>query len=503
MPVLAAIDVGSNALRLVIADVDADRHITTLEYVREPVRLGEDVFAGGTISDASIERASEAFRKFRDLIDKHGAKWVRAVSTSACREALNRELFLDRIAQSSEIDLTVIGEEEEARLIYLAVADRVPLKGKVAMLVDIGGGSTEVTLVSAGQILATESFKMGSVRLLQLLRDSKRGEREFHQLLREYLDSTQRKIKKELGKEPIDLCIGTGGNIEALGDLRRDLLKRDRDSHLSVDDLDDLVKRLQSLSYEERVRELGLRPDRADVIVPASMILQKVVKQAGVREVVIPRVGLKDGLLIDMVQELYGEKRAASRDLVLSSAHQLGAKYQFDEPHGKTVAHLAVSLFDQTKQLHGCSAEHRLLLEVAALLHDIGNFVNMRDHHKHSQYLLMATQLIGLTQSQQSLVANIARYHRKSMPKIQHDSYRALSGKERVLVAKLAAILRLADAMDNEHGSRVKTIETTYKKPNLTIRLEGEGDLLLEKWALTKKAEMFEEVFGVKIVVEE
>jgi exopolyphosphatase/guanosine-5'-triphosphate,3'-diphosphate pyrophosphatase len=503
MPVLAAIDVGSNAIRLVIGNVDADRTITVIESIRESVRLGEDVFAHGSISDANIERAAEVFRKFRGLIDTHGAKWVRAVSTSACREALNRELFVDRIAQTSDIELTVIGEEEEARLIYLAVADRVPLKGKVAMLVDIGGGSTEVTLVSGGQILATESFKMGSVRLLQLLRDSRRGEREFHQLLREYLDSTHRKIKKELGNERIELCVGTGGNIEVLGDLRREVLKKERDSVLPMDDLDDLVKRLQNLSYEERVRELGLRPDRADVIVPASMILQKIVKQAGVREVVIPRVGLKDGLLIDMVQELFGEKKAASRELVLSSAYQLGRKYQFDEPHGKTVARLALLLFDETKHLHNCTMEHRLLLEVAALLHDIGNFVNMRDHHKHTQYLLMATQLIGLPQSQQTLVANIARYHRKSMPKVQHDSYRALGAKERVLVTKLAAILRLADALDNEHGSRVSAVKVEYKKPKLIIQIEGEGDLLLEKWALTKKAEMFEEVFSVKLVVEE
>jgi exopolyphosphatase/guanosine-5'-triphosphate,3'-diphosphate pyrophosphatase len=503
MPVFASIDVGSNAIRLVVGEVNAERRITVLEYLREPVRLGEDVFAHGAMSDGTIDRACDAFRKFRELIDRHSVRWVKAVATSACREALNRELFVDRIAQVSDIELTTINEEEEARLIYLAVAERVSLRDKVAMLVDIGGGSTEVTLVSAGQILTTESFKMGSVRLLQLLRDSRHGEREFHQLLREYLDSTQRKIKKELGDERIELCVGTGGNIEVLGDLRKEVLGKERDNVLTAEDLDVLVKRLQGLSFEERVRQLGLRPDRADVIVPASMILQKIVKQAGVREVAIPRVGLKDGLLIDMVQEFFGEKTQPSRAQVLASATQLGKKFQFDEAHGQTVARLALLLFDQTRQLHNCTVEHRLLLEVAGLLHDIGTFVNMRDHHKHTHYLLTASPLIGLTQAQQTLVSNIARYHRKSMPKVQHDSYRMLSAKERALVTKLAAILRLADALDNEHASRVNRIEIQYKKPKLLIRLLGEGDLLLEKWALAKKAAMFEEVFGVKVVVEE
>jgi len=503
MPVFAAIDVGSNAIRLVIGEVNAERRITVLEYLREPVRLGEDVFAHGVMSDKTIDRACDAFVKFRESIDRYGVRWVRAVATSACREALNRELFVDRIGQISDIEINTINEEEEARLIYLAVADRVPLKDKAALLVDIGGGSTEVTLVSAGQILTTESFKMGSVRLLQLLRDSRHGEREFHQLLREYLESTQQKIKKELGDQRIELCVGTGGNIEVLGDLRKEVLGKERDMVLPADELDILVKRLQSLSFEERVRQLGLRPDRADVIVPASMILQKIMKQAGVREVLIPRVGLKDGLLIDMVQEFFGEKKQPSRVQVLASAMQLGRKYQFDEAHGHTVARLALQLFDGTKQLHNCTMEHRLLLEVAGLMHDIGTFINMRDHHKHTQYLLTASPLIGLTQAQQSLVSNIARYHRKSMPKVQHDSYRMFSTKDRALVSKLAAILRLADALDNEHASRVDHVEIQFKKPKLMIRLVGEGDLLLEKWALVKKAPMFEEVFSVKIVVEE
>jgi exopolyphosphatase / guanosine-5'-triphosphate,3'-diphosphate pyrophosphatase len=281
------------------------------------------------------------------------------------------------------------------------------------------------------------------------------------------------------------------------------LLGKERDTVIGADDLETLVKRLQGLTFEERVRQLRLRPDRADVLVPASIVLQKIVKQAGVDEVLIPRVGLKDGLLIDMVEELYGEKKYSPRDQVMTSAMQVGRRYAFDESHGTTVARLAVKLFDETRHLHNLNLEQRLLLEVAALLHDIGTFVNVLEHHKHTQYLLLATPLIGLSESQMAIVANVARYHRKSFPKPAHEEYIALSPKERMIVSKLAALLRLADAMDNEHGAKVHDFRVEYNKPKFLIELQGEGDLLLEKWALMKKASLFEEVFSVKVTLEE
>ena len=503
MPTLAAIDVGSNAIRLVIASVDGDRKLTVVENLREPVRLGQEVFKRGNIAEETIERATEGFTRFKQTIEGHGAKWTKAVATSAIREALNQEFFLDRVSQASGIELNVIGPEEEARLIHLCVSEKINLRNKLAMLVDIGGGSAEITLVENGQILSTESFKMGSVRLLQVLEEKKHGERHFNQLVREYVDAAQRRIKKEIGGQKIDICIGTGGNIESLGDLRKELFGKDRDTVIAKDELDTLVKKLQGMTYEERVQELKLRPDRADVIVPASVVLQKIVKLADVDEVLIPHVGLKDGLLLDMVQELYGEKKHAYRDQVFSSALQLGRKYMFDEQHGTIVSQFAVTLFDETKNLHNLGLEYRLLLETAALLHDIGMFINVNDHHKHTLYLLMAATIIGLNQQQMAIVSNVARYHRKSFPKIAHDHYRVLSSKDRVIVSKLAALLRLADAMDNEHASKVIDFEVEYKKPKFVLRLKGESDMLLEKWALANKAAFFEEVFSAKLVVEE
>jgi exopolyphosphatase/guanosine-5'-triphosphate,3'-diphosphate pyrophosphatase len=501
MPALAAIDVGSNAIRLAIGMVDNERRLTIQELQREPVRLGQDVFNTGTISEEAIEQACDAFRKFRETIDRHGARWIRAVATSALREAQNKDLFIDRIAQASEIEVIPIGPEEEARLIHMAVARAVPLKNVLALLVDIGGGSTEMTLVSDGTILSTESFKMGAVRLLQLLEGKRHGERQFNQMVREYIDASRKKIRKEIGTRHIDLCVGTGGNIDSLGDLRKELFKKDRDTVVTAEELDTLVRKLMGFSLEERIQELRLRPDRADVIVPAALVLQNIVKEAGVDEVAIPRVGLKDGLLLDMIEELYGERKQLQRDQVIAAALQLGRKYTFDEQHGTTVARYAAQLFDQTKNLHNLGLDYRLLLEVAALLHDVGTFVNSADHHKHTLYLLTASPVIGLSGDQMAIVATTARYHRKSFPKPQHDEFQGLPSKQRVAVTKLASLLRLADAMDNEHASKVASFTVEYRKPRFILSLKGEGDLLLERWALTKKSALLEETFSVKFQI--
>jgi exopolyphosphatase/guanosine-5'-triphosphate,3'-diphosphate pyrophosphatase len=503
MPTFAAIDVGSNAMRLSIGTVDGERKLSVVDNLREPVRLGQDVFTTGAIAEQTIESAVEAFKRFRDAVDARGAKWTKAVATSATREASNRDLFIDRISQASGIDIGVIGAEEEARLIHLAVEEKVNLRNKLAMLVDIGGGSTEITLVADGNILSTESFRMGAVRLLQVLEEKKHGEKHFNQLVREYVDATQRRLKKEIGSQKIDLCVGTGGNIETLGDLRREVLGKEKDTVLEEGELDQLVRKLLGMSFEERVSQLRLRPDRADVIVPASIVLQRILKLAGIEEMVIPKVGLKDGLLIDMAQELYGEKRHPLRDQVMASALQLGKKYMFDEQHGTTVSRFAVRLFDETRTLHNLTLEYRLLLEVAGLLHDIGGFINMAEHHKHTLYLLTATPVIGLSKEQMAIVANTARYHRKSQPKIQHDAFRVLPSRDRVVVSKLAALLRVADAMDNQHAAKVSEFSVEFRKPKFIISLKGEGDLLLEKWALLKKAQMFEETYSVKVSVED
>lgn len=502
VPTIAAIDVGSNAIRLAIANADTDGGYQTVYSVREPVRLGQDVFTKGTISAHTIDRTLQTFIDFKKKLEQHGATHVKAVGTSALREAMNRDAVLKAIAKATGIEVSIIGGEEEARLIHLAAKQAVNLKNKVALLVDIGGGSVEVVLADDTTVLCTESYSMGSVRLLKIL-DEKAGEERFNQLVTEYVDATQRRLEQEIGSQKIDICVGTGGSIESIGDLRKELFAKNSNQKVTAEELKSLVKKLRSTSFEERIQDLRLRPDRADVIVPAAIVLQKIVQQSGVAEVIIPGIGLKDGVLLEILSELRDQVKGIYREQVVESARRLGKKYFYDEKHATTVAKLAVQIFDQTQTFHEMDAEARLILEVAALLHDIGHYINVANHHKHTLYLIQSSPLIGLTALQMDMVANVARYHRKSAPKIQHKHYEDLAPKHRLIISKLAAILRLADALDHEHASTVDTVEVEYKRPRFMFRLKGKGDMLLEKWALAAKRDLFESVFDANVVVED
>jgi len=380
------------------------------------------------------------------------------------------------------------------------VAGNVRLKRKVALLVDIGGGSIEISLANSREILATESFATGTVRLLQMLEQKKRGDRVFRQLVRAYVNVSDTRLQKELGKHRIGLCIATGGNVETLGDLRVQLCKGKNNTSITIEELDSILKKLESQSYEDRIRKLKLRPDRADVIIPATIALQNIADQAHVERILIPRVGVKDGLLIDMASKLHRAEEPVYHTQAISSAKLLGKKYDYEVQHSMTVARFAVQLFDSTKKLHKLGGKERTLLEVAGLLHDIGYYVGMTDHHKHSYYLIKASPIIGLDDSQREVVATVARYHSRASPKPSHREYEELPSSEQSIVTKLAPLLRLAEALDREHANKVKQLRISTGK-KLTLRLRGRGDLLLERWALARNSELFETVYKRKVVI--
>jgi exopolyphosphatase / guanosine-5'-triphosphate,3'-diphosphate pyrophosphatase len=343
---------------------------------------------------------------------------------------------------------------------------------------------------------------MGSVRLLQILNQRRLSGARFNQFVNRYVDVSNRRLKKELGGQKIEMCVGTGGSIESIGAIRRQLFNKRSSTKMSSTELATVARQLQSLSIEERVRKFRLRPDRADVISPAAVVLQKVLRQAGVREILIPGVGVKDGLLAEIVWEILYRGKHLDHHQVIHSAFQLGRKYSFDEKHGVAVARIALQIFDQSRLIHGLNGESRVLLEAAALLHDIGHFVGVSNHHKHTYYLIQAGPIIGLSPVQTEMVANIARYHRKSIPRLEHEPFRILSPKQRKQVSTLAAILRVADAIDCQHADCVQTVNLTFKGHEVIFRMRGKGDLLMAKWALAKRSDLFEEMFGTVIVEE-
>jgi len=497
----AAVDVGSNAIRLLVAEFKDPHSYRVLENVRASVRLGHGVFLTGKLSPEVTREAIRTLAAFKKRMEELRVVACHAVATSAVRESANGEEFLKRVWREARLYLETINGSEEARLIHRAVKERVEMGTGRWLLADLGGGSVEVSVADASGVIWTESHTMGAVRLLEELAGSADDPGRLQRLLTEYVDTLR--ISSAITKEPLMGCIATGGNIETLAQMGPLRPGPERVARLPLRSLDKLIGQLACLSYRERVEGLGLREDRADVIFPAAMIYAKLARFAKAEEILVPFVGVKEGVLLDLVDGLAEGRDQRDREerQVELAALALGRKYHFDEAHGRHVARLSLSLFDQLATVHKLGARDRRALHAAALLHDIGSYVSYSGHHKHSHYLISHSNLAGFGQREMEVVANVARYHRRSAPKAEHEAYAVLDRKEKAAVLKLSSLMRLADAMDRERRQKVYSVKAEVKDGLLKLRLEGQGDLLLEGWSLKKKADLLLRAFGLGLEV--
>ena len=491
---VAAIDVGSNAIRFVAVEFTEPERYTVIEQSRAPVRLGHQVFVSGRLPTGEAAAAVEAIGGFGARIKTLEVSRSRAVATSAVRDARNAEEFLERVRQEAGVRLETISGAEEARLVHLAVRHRMPLGDHRWVLVDLGGGSVELSVVDAERIYWSASHDMGSVRLLEELERADEEPGRFRQRLEEYT-ARLRIPEGKRGSAPVGI-IATGGNIEALARLAGCVPDASGVSVLPRSKLHDLIRELASRSYRQRMDELQLRADRADVILPAAVVYETLCRHAGFGELHVPHVGLKDGVVLDLADDYarHGTHLRRQDHLVQAGALALGRRYRFDQPHARQVTRLALSLFDQLTPLHGLGLDERRILLAAGLLHDIGDYIAYRKHHKHSLYIILHSELAGLSTREQRLVANVARYHRKGGPVERHQEYVALDAEDRKRVDRLASLLRVADALDRDHLQKVKRVEAAFDAAQVTLSVWGGGEL--ESWAVDKKGGLFSSTFG-------
>lgn len=487
-PPLAAIDIGSNAIRFGAGTVNAHGKLTMLATAREPIRLGADVFRDGRISPRLRKQTVEALKQFKKLAHEHEVSTIRAVATSAFRDAENQEAVVQEIEESTQIRVEVIDGSEEAQLIQRAVRHSVPLTREVALLIDIGGGSVEISVVVEGVVVFSDSVRAGAVRLLQFLNEKKPSLRVFERFVSQYTYGVTKQVERELKLQPITLCVGTGGNIEALGELAVSTLGARSRERLSLQHLSKLIDMLSGMSTAERIEQFALRPDRADVIVPAAVVLHQVAKSSGASSITIPRVGVREGVILSMETEHLGLSLDQEELQSIAFALDLGRRLSFDEAHGSTVARHAEALFEATTHYHKLPPRCCLLLRIAALLHDVGQVISMSGHHKHSQYIIGTSPLLGISKKERQVIAVTARYHRKAPPSPKHEEFAKLDDHDRETVRRLSALLRVADALDREHLGRVKRFSLNRRKQGLVLTIEGEGDCALERWAVNKKA---------------
>ena len=496
-PRFAAIDVGSNAMRLRIVEAEAPGSWREVTSLRAPVRLGREVFLTRRLSATALADACRALKSFRELMDQERVVAYRAVATSAVREAQNGASLVERARREAGIDLEVIEGIEEARIVQEAVAHEVKFD-KPALLVDIGGGSTELTVVENGAPVFATSLPLGTVRLLETyLPGGGALDKKGQKLVREAIDRALSPALPALLRARVAHVVGTGGNADALASLCPGT-----GNGADVAGVKALLVKLAPMAPAARERAHGLRPDRADTIVPAGMIFARVADALGIDQIATPGVGVKEGILHELVERHFRVWDAAGHDaVILDACRRLGAKFEWDEAHGEKVAALASRLFDDLAAVHGMSPRERVLLQAGALLHDVGDFVRYEGHHKHGYYLVLHSDIMGLSPEERAVVANVVRYHRKSAPSDAHPNFRELSKDARATVRGLAAIVRIADALDREHKGKVFGLRATATKSRVRLQIAGAEDRELEEWTVLDKAALFREVFGLEMTL--
>jgi exopolyphosphatase/guanosine-5'-triphosphate,3'-diphosphate pyrophosphatase len=436
----------------------------------------------------------------------YGVSRVRAVATSAVREASNGDLFLDRVAGRTGISFEAINEGEESRLVFLALkhalAQHAVFKGARTLLVEVGGGSTSLTLLNRGEPDRSGVYALGAVRLRQRLDLSSHSHELQVALLKRYVANVIEEIRLEIPLRRVTHMSAIGGDIrfaaaQILDEADADGLREiPRDAFLAFCDE---VERLDEDGIVERFR---LPAVEAETLMPALLIYRALLNETSVKRLVVSDASLRQGALLDLAAAEGALGAGEFDQQVLASADALGRRYRYDHEHGRHVAQLAARLFDELRDEHRLGTRERLLLQAAALLHDVGVYVSLRAHHKHSQYLIAASQIFGLSDDETAMVSNIARYHRGATPQRSHLPYIALDRGDRLIVDKLAAILRLANALDAEHLQRVRDVHIRRTEQTWIVALEGTGDLTMEQMAAQARADMLAATFGRGIVIQ-
>jgi exopolyphosphatase/guanosine-5'-triphosphate,3'-diphosphate pyrophosphatase len=504
---VGVIDIGSNSIRMAVAEVTPEGRVEVLERTQRGVHLGQDTFTAGRISTATMKAAMSILGDFRQILDGYEVREVRAVTTSAVREAANADVFLDRAYMSCGLDVEIISTSEESRLLVSAVREAVASAPEIAfansLIAEIGGGSALLTAMHDGQIVRSESYRLGSIRLQEALSIRDEAPQKAAELIRHQITGIISAIRGSLPMKSFRTFFAVGGDARFAA--RR--IGKPTQSPLLFTfrpaDFDRLVGECEGLTSDKLVRKHGLSRSEAETLVPALLVFQAMIRQAHAREIVVSQTSMRDGLLLDLARKVTGHEDRELVAGVLESARAIGEKYHYDVAHAAHVADLAGRLFDALSAAHGLGWRERLLLRAAGLLHEVGGFVSGRAHHKHSYYLIANAEVFGLTREEQEVVALVARYHRRGTPSPTHPEYVALPRRSRMVVNKLAAILRVADALDRGHGQQVRDFHVERTANELVIQVHNVPDLTLERRAMPAKADLFEEIYGLTVRLEE
>ncbi|MCS7303622.1 MAG: Ppx/GppA family phosphatase [Thermoguttaceae bacterium] len=504
---VAAIDIGAHAVRMVVAQVFPDGRIEVLERFHRPVRLGQDTFSHGRLGSEAMRAALGVLRDFRNTLQLFQVQRVRAVATSAVREAMNADTFLDRIYLATGLNVEIIGPSEESRLTVSAVlhalGEQLDIRRDKTLIVEVGGGGTLLTVLEGGEIVVSESLRLGSIRIQELLNTTEEPPERSAELVRHHVANTLSMMEGTLNLQEVKIFIAVGGDARLAAKWAGRAEGAEGWWVIETPAFDKLVRRLQKLSPQQISRRHGIPFTQAEMLGPALLIYQILLHAADVPQMWVSPVSMRDGLLLELAREVTGQEDETVYRGVIHSTLAIAQKYRIDLEHAQQVAEMACRLFDQLKADHGLGARHRLLLRVAALLHEIGIFVSPQAYHKHSYYLVLNSEIFGLNRDEIVVVAHIARYHRRSGPKPTHLEYMSLPREKRVVVNKLAALLRVADALAGSHLQPIHLERIQREGDELIVWVAPGADLLLIRRSLAMVGDMLEDIYGLRVRVEE
>jgi exopolyphosphatase/guanosine-5'-triphosphate,3'-diphosphate pyrophosphatase len=486
---IAAIDIGTNSIHMIVVQVRPDLSFEVVDREKDMVRLGAGGLDGRSLTPSAMAAAFQTLAKFRRLAESHQVDEIVAAATSATREAENGGDFIAEVARQTGIRIRVISGTEEARLIHLAAGYGVDVGGTTAVVIDIGGGSVEVTLGTATHLTAGKSFKAGVIRLTERFVKSDPLSDHDARRLTKHLNREMGAFLDQIAASGFDRVIGTSGTILSLGSLAlsdgathpEDL----RNVRVSAKALHRLRKRLVVADLEERLQIPGLDPRRADLSVAGSVLLDTILRRLGAEDFTLCDLALREGLVLDYIHRNSARIRKVERypDVRRRSIVELGERCGYWSEHAQQVARLALSIFDQTRSVHGLNDREREWLEYAALLHDVGVHISYDRHHRHSYYLIKNGDLRGFDPQEIEVIALVSRYHRQATPKKSHQGYGDLPGALRGTVRVLSAMVRLAEGLDRSHAQAVAGIDLFPRGDDYLARLRTTGDAELELWA--------------------
>jgi len=502
----AAIDIGSTALRMNIAQVDENGMISPLESLQRSLTLGKDTFTRGYIRRQSIEECVQCLQSFRRILEEYqitSEDQIRVMATTAVREASNRDTFIDRIYIATTMSVEILDEVDITRLTYLSaracLSEFPEITTPNILISEMSGGTTELLLLQKHDVVLSKTYRLGSLRLREMLGAFRAPLGRQRELMETDIHRTIEQVKHSIDPLPKMALFGIGGDTRYAAAHLLPHWDHTTPIKLPVKRLAQFTEEMLTLTVDEIVHRYHMSFSDAETLGPSLLFYVQLARALNISSIVVTNISMRHGALVEMA--IHGIWSDEFKEQIIHSSVEIGRKFSFDENHAKHVAHLSSLLFHQLRDEHRLDPWYELLLRIAALLHDVGSFISIRSHHKHSMYLIRNSEIFGLNRKNILLIALIARYHRRSSPKPSHEGYATLDRESRLVVAKLAALLRIADALDRSDCQHIKEISCSRKNDRMMISVAHVEDLTLEQMALQNKRSMFEDVYGMEVVL--